>query len=337
MTNCIIYFLYSTRFHPIEKFADFNEFLERYNRPIHFFTRDDYIKDEFIVAAGFGVFTSRKVVTLARLAGNFVESGNRNGERDYARFRKIDGIITNPYDTSKIWVMDTYNYCIREINRRTKVTSTLTGQCGITGHQDGEIKEVLLTEPVALTIRPNQAENIETYFYDNENFGLKSIKKTGELLRVHTVVVWNRKINSLCFDPSGGTLYLVYDTGIGKLVLLRVVQPALTIFFETKYGFSDGLLNGKDAKVKRLTSMAFTINNFVVLTDEGNSVIRLLDLEERRLSSICRTASYNDDVTGSPHTCHLKYPKNLLPVENGKILILGRRAIFALRITSKLN
>lgn len=61
------------------------------------------------------------------LAGN-TKHGNSNGKRGAARFISPHGFIQVSNVTTVM--MDTFNNCLRKINRTSGVTSTFSGVCG---------------------------------------------------------------------------------------------------------------------------------------------------------------------------------------------------------------
>lgn len=321
----------------MKKVADLKAFEDSYKTPIYFLIRDDYITGQFLAVAGYAIFTTKDFVAFESIAGSLVEDGNTDGDKDYSRFGKINGILTNPLNSSKVWVVDSSNHCIREIDRETEITSTFAGQCGISGLRDGKIiNEALLLEPVALTVRPNRIDQ-ELYFYENGNTRVKTIKMTGKELQVHTVNIWDRKINNMCFHPSGDELYLVLNQGVWKLTISGVVLPVLTVFFETRYGFSDGTFS-EEIRVRKLTSMVFTINDkLALLTDLVNNVVRLFDFQRKELSSICIDRRGIIEKAGTTSSCSFITPKHLFPGKDGEIFIMSKNSIFSLKFTGTIK
>jgi len=70
------------------------------------------------------------VTTLAGKAG---ESGAVDGPGVDARFDYPGDIVAD----GNVWVVDSDNHCIRQINPTTGATSTLAGECGVRGSVDG--------------------------------------------------------------------------------------------------------------------------------------------------------------------------------------------------------
>lgn len=75
-------------------------------------------------------------------------SGYRDGPADQALFNFPQGIAIN--SEGDIFIAEKNNHTIRKIDHRTKVVSTVAGQAGVSGYEDGDPLEALFNTPIGL-------------------------------------------------------------------------------------------------------------------------------------------------------------------------------------------
>lgn len=75
-------------------------------------------------------------------------SGYRDGPADQALFNWPQGIAIN--SEGDIFIAEKNNHTIRKIDHRTKVVSTVAGQAGVSGYEDGDPLEALFNTPIGL-------------------------------------------------------------------------------------------------------------------------------------------------------------------------------------------
>ena len=75
-------------------------------------------------------------------------SGYRDGPADQALFNFPQGIAIN--SEGDIFIAEKNNHTIRKINHRTKIVSTVAGQAGVSGYEDGDPLEALFNTPIGL-------------------------------------------------------------------------------------------------------------------------------------------------------------------------------------------
>ena len=75
-------------------------------------------------------------------------SGYRDGPADQALFNFPQGIAIN--SEGDIFIAEKNNHTIRKIDHRTKIVSTVAGQAGVSGYEDGDPLEALFNTPIGL-------------------------------------------------------------------------------------------------------------------------------------------------------------------------------------------
>lgn len=79
---------------------------------------------------------------------NGSSSGYRDGPADQALFNWPQGIAIN--SEGDIFIAEKNNHTIRKIDHRTKIVSTVAGQAGVAGYEDGDPLESLFNIPMGL-------------------------------------------------------------------------------------------------------------------------------------------------------------------------------------------
>ena len=123
-----------------------------------------------------GSTTNWAVITIAGLAGL---SGSADGTNNQARFYQPAGLACDP--AGNLYVADSHNYTIRKITKDATgtnwVVSTVTGQAGITGRNDGLGTNALFGRPYALAADP-----VGNIYVTDVGFGLIRVVSTNGLV-----------------------------------------------------------------------------------------------------------------------------------------------------------
>lgn len=114
---------------------------------------------------------SGKVITLAGLAG---KSGSNDGKGSAARFNRPYGMVA---DGNNLYVTDSNNHSIRQIDIDNGEVTTLAGKPGEVGYADGALKEARFFIPEGIT-----ADGENLYVSDTHNHSIRKIDlETGEV------------------------------------------------------------------------------------------------------------------------------------------------------------
>jgi len=302
---------------------------------------DSYRPDNFLLVVNFAIFTTKNFKDFEHIAGHATLSGFREGAPDISLFGFINGMLASPESKTKLWLADTSNSCIREINRIDNQTTTFAGFCSNTASVDGDVAVAKFGYPISLAQHPERLYSV--YFFDNIHIQLKVLEKTNTSWEVRTVYNWDKRIKSLAFDVSGSILYFVLARGLAEM-LMYIEEPKIELVFETYEGNSDGALNvfrdeSTQAMVRELRDVVFLDNHLGMLVDHGNSQIRLIDLETFEMSSVCQMQTSNyEEVPGDISKCRIVKPIKLTKQkgDNSKIFIYNQNTIYEFAIKGKL-
>ena len=96
-------------------------------------------------------------------------AGYRDGPADQALFNFPQGIAIN--SEGDIFVAEQKNHTIRKIDHRTKIVSTVAGQAGVAGYEDGDPLESLFNTPLGLAFDKEDF----LYIADNGNHCIRKL------------------------------------------------------------------------------------------------------------------------------------------------------------------
>lgn len=140
-----------------------------------------------------------KVITLAGLAG---KSGSSDGKGSAARFNRPYGLTT---DGTYLYVTDSNNHCIRQIEIESGSVTTLAGMPGEVGYVDGSLREARFFIPEGIT-----TDGEKLYVSDTHNHSIRKIDpETGQ---VSTLAGQSGAPGML--DDVGGKARFAYPKGI---------------------------------------------------------------------------------------------------------------------------
>lgn len=173
------------------------------------------------------ISTSTQVVSL--LVGNSNASGSADGVGTNARFSQPNGIAIDI--TGMIYVADTNNHTIRQVNTGNSTVTTVAGAAGFAGSNDGTGTAAQFSFPRGLQVRGNTG-NGDIYIATNS--GVRKTTTAG----VVTTVVGSGTITSIyypkdvAFDSTTGSNLFVVDGNqrMHKITLdASVPTPVLTV------------------------------------------------------------------------------------------------------------
>ncbi len=107
---------------------------------------------------------SGRVITLAGLAG---KTGSNDGKGSAARFNRPYGITT---DGERLFVTDSNNHTIRQVDIESGEVTTLAGKVGVVGYQDGSLKAARFFIPEGIT-----TDGRNLYVSDTHNHSIRKI------------------------------------------------------------------------------------------------------------------------------------------------------------------
>ena len=215
-------------------------------------------------------------VTAAIIAGHPTQSGYKDAVRENSRFQYITGFIGI---TAKILLaVDHDNHCLRRIHRDTGLTTTFSGVCTSSGYQDGTQAKFL--HPISI-IRDNQNGD-QLLVTDQYNNAIRTVAvsdgSVGTLIKSDTI----RRPWCLTQNTAGDifvtTYFAVYRISYTeKTITLIAGSPTTT-------GYRDGSLLSSLFNYPR--ELIFIQNNNLLIADHYNNKLRLLDLDEDKVTTL---------------------------------------------------
>ena len=153
---------------------------------------DLYIPGNVIYTDRNSIRTSNGTVSQI-IAGNTTQDGYQEGTASAARFRLIQGFTQ--ISSTQIVVSDTYNYCLRLVDRASSKTTKLAGQCTkpryLFDHPRSVIKDVKKLDQLIVAYGSNR--------------GLRSVDvKTGDV----NTLIKAFSFDSISQDEHSGDLFL---------------------------------------------------------------------------------------------------------------------------------
>jgi len=194
----------------------------------------DYNSNVIRKVSRIGATANWAVITIAGLPG---QAGSSNGTNNQARFNQPTGLACDP--AGNVYVADSGNYTVRKLSKDATgtnwVVTTIAGQAGSYGHNDGSGTNALLSGPYALAA--DAAGNI---YVTDTGYGLIRIISTngavttlagsnGSADGFYTAAGFNSPYG-IALDPFGN-IYLAdtfnYTLRVGHVALVTI--PALAI------------------------------------------------------------------------------------------------------------
>ncbi|KAF6021338.1 hypothetical protein EB796_020354 [Bugula neritina] len=297
---------------------------------LRYVVADDYIKGNYIIVWGHSICTTSDFITLENITGSLDQNAYAQGPPGRARFDTITGVVTNPTSNKQIWVSDYGNSCIRTVNRETGFTNVLTGRCREKTVQDGTINSAGVAYPFGMAVSPSDRQKV--YFYENGEGSIRCILRIGPSWYLRTVLGLRKKISGLNFDPAGKFLYLSYETSIVR-VPTTWENPSQEISIDFIDSIAEDIISGvghedgplESARMKDPMHIIFLDETTFLFADYNNHVLRMVDLLNSSISTICVPQGTDYNVTeGAIDTCRIELPRQIVQSkESSKLYILG--------------
>jgi len=225
--------------------------------------------------------------TVTTLAGSGVQ-GFADGVGRAAQFNHPRGIAVAP--SGILYVADSWNHRIRQIDPATGTVTTLAGSGGVGGFADGVGVLAEFSGPSGVAVAPSGV----LYVSDSGNRRIRQIDLTtsavttfagsgadGFLDGVRAAAQFGR-INCLTVAPSG-VLY-VADTGNHRIRQIDPITGDVTTLAGSAEGFADGV--GALAQFTSPFGLALTPSGVLYVADMWNHRIRQIDLATRVVTTL---------------------------------------------------
>lgn len=250
------------------------------------------------------------------VTGSASERGYRNGKYILTRFAWLTSFLQ--LSPTTMLIADSGNHCIRHMKRDNVtgqgVVTDYVGSCQNFGHQDRIGTDALFYNPMSM-IRSEQApdqifvaEHDSIRAIDTKTLWVTTIIRSTKLheLSMPREMLWVTKDSLMLTTASNVKLLQFPDLNI------------LDISGGFKSGFQDGEL-GMGLYSYPEEILHLQEYEAYVLADRGNNRLRILDLVNNKVSSICTGVQGNKP--GDVGECELQWPHSLLL--HNKFLYVG--------------
>ena len=259
------------------------------------------------------VISSANVTTLAGLAGN---AGTANGVGNVARFRNPQGLVAD--SSGNLFVSDTNNDSIREINISTGNVTTIVGAPTIAGYADGTGSAATFNGPVRIALDASG----NAYVADNGNNAVRKVALSsgavttlaglggsfGAVDATGSAARFNLP-QGLATDGSD-TLYIA-DTNnqtIRKLTISSKVVTTLAGTVNTT-GNVDG--PGSNARFSAPTGLVYDGSGALYVADRNNNTIRKIKTSDGSVTTIAGTPSTTGGTDGPAMSATFSGPQGV--------------------------
>jgi len=287
-------------------------------------------RGHYLVVYGYAICTTKDFILLHILSGNVTSRGHSGGTRNQARFGEINGIARSPTSNKHMWVSDHGNNCIRNVNRRSTRAEDLTGTCNEKIVRDGKFDTAGVAYPFGIIASP--ADSSKVYFYESRRETLRNFIRLGPSWYIRTVYDLEENVYGLNFDPTGAFVYFSCKSNIIRVSSTWKSSPEHII---SGFGHNDGEL--ENARIQDPKHLIFLDNDTFLFADYNNHVLRLVDLGNSSVSTIC--VPQNSDArssNGSVETCRMRFPRHLVPsTDLPRFYILGDFSSYELQYSGE--
>jgi DNA-binding beta-propeller fold protein YncE len=286
--------------------------------------------------SGYSTGSSLPAGLVATIAGQSGTSGFVDGPGPAALFDKPRAVAT---DGASLYIADTFNNCIRKIALATGAVSTIAGQPGVSGSQDGTGSEALFNEPYGIAYDSSDGS---LYIADTMNYTIRKLEPA--TCAVTTVAGeagqhgyangtgTSAKFSSpqgMAYDANNDCLY-VADTGsctIRKVALSGYIVTTLAGSHGVK-GHDDAV--GTAATFDSPSGIAVdSTGSTVYVADTSNNLIRAIIVSSATVSTVAGSASTAGYADGQGAAAQFNLPRNLAC--DGSILIVADSGNYTLR------
>lgn len=253
--------------------------------------------------------------TLVGLADNLTYA---EGVGTSALFNGITGFLQ--LNTTAVVVADRSNHCLRWVDRLTLSTSPFVGHCQMSGFVDGE--RALFKWPHSIIKDVRSADKLFA-----TDFGNSALRNINVFTKITTTVIHPSSglslAEGLAFDFHNANLIISNRHYVSKYNLVSQSLTNLTNI--TGWGYAGPSFSV--AKFNYPSGLVTLTENLILVADDDNRRVRVLNLAEQTISSIC--SGSNGSLDGSTNHCQLRQPHSFL-VTDDMIYIGQEKAIRAM-------
>ena len=275
---------------------------------------DQFVEGNILFSDGSSLKTTDGE-SIHLIVGEPRATGYVEGTASFAKLNWIHGIYQ--LNHTHLLVLDSRNHCLRLVHRETNHTAPFVGKCGESGYRDG--LDPLFCEPWAINLLSEDPPVVIV-----SDRGNNALRVVNILHRNVSTLPLASQLNSpqyAMLDKSRNTLFVSNPTRLMKISM--VDYSVEDIAGKSTVGHIDGWL--EDVTFRNLDGIVKLSENVLVIADTGQSKLKVLDLQQQFVRSICPGKPY-EDSDGDLRICKIDRPSSLLMVD-GFLYISGYKVI----------
>lgn len=260
---------------------------------------------------------------IATLAGQAGSKGGEDGLGRAARFSSPSGVAVD--GLGNLFVADWDNHTIRMVTA-TGVVSTLAGEAGSTGSNDGADRIARFCYPSDVAVDDQGT----VFVADTLNHCIRAIAASGEVSTLAGLAGARGSVDGVGADarfagPEGldvdhaGHLY-VADTGNHTIRIITLATGSVRTIagLAGLTGSADG--NGSSARFNAPSGLALDAAGNLLVADEDNHVIRKVD-SHGWVSTLAGRAGTSGSADGSGSTATFNHPSAVVVNSDGNVFV----------------
>ena len=236
------------------------------------------------------------------IAGNPTQSGYREGVGAEAWFRYITGFTQ--ISEKLVVVADSSNHCMRLIDRTTRTTSVLSGQCESRGYMDG--RPGLFASPWSVLV--DQRDKDQLFITDYSNSDVRTVDVESQVVDTLVKNGSLKHIIGITQEEKSGDLFVTATHAVYRIMYIQKTLSLISGSPGSKSGHEDGTLLSSLFNFPE--ELIFITPKNLLVADYDNNKLRLLDMKADKVTTL--------HVTNS-----LSLPASLLLTNNS--LYVGQR------------
>lgn len=214
---------------------------------------------------------------------------------------------------NEIVVLDTYNHVIRLVNKLNRTTRLVAGRPETPGEDDGSFTNCTFTKPYGIRGDPNNDKLYYVTQPDHHSIRVLdlSVRPGGWVTTIKSASLHNPR--GLVF---AGDKNIMYISGATKLYTYNIKTGTITNLTashvpHSNNTYSDGPLHS--ATFGSLNKMIKLNADTLLVSDGANYRLRVIDLRNRLVSSICRNSNNTSTgyIDGVIDSCTIREPKGI--------------------------
>jgi sugar lactone lactonase YvrE len=246
--------------------------------------------------------------TISTLAGTAETPGTADGTGPAARFREPEGLVLAP--SGVLFVADTDNNAIRQLDPKTGQVTTFAGLTGTSGMVDGVGTAARLFNPRGMV----QATSGDLFVVDSGNMAIRRVTTPGA--QVSTVATFTALPAGVALDGAD----LIVSLGDDRVVRVATATGTVTTIAGSanQIGFVDGV--GAAARFSSPSNLWSDGAGTIYIADNGNVAIRTLALASGTVATLAG-ASSKGSSDGATTASRFSGPTGLIADAAGNLYV----------------